>query len=359
MKTTFTLALTLSLALPLAAQSRRRATIAPVAFPGCSVVNGTPGVTFTRDEGRTLAPVAQPLTGIGYTYGLAVLDTPRTMLSWHKSTLSISHDNGCTWQPLGDFAFDYPPSITAARGGRAFAWSDNRQFLLRYDSRGVMALKPPAVFVGLGTDRSNGDRLRAGTDAGALWESTDGGDSWNLLNSLPALGNSLVYRFAFDPANLDHIIAGRLAGGALVTFDGGRNWERTSFGDNYNVMNLVVSPVDPNVVWAMAVETATSVHAIHYSNDGGRTFRQVVESSADVTIINQPVMAAHPTNPNVLYFVFGTYFQQYGTDLYRVDANGGVTLTHNGNDGVNSIAFTNDDPTVMYLGLESHKGGGL
>jgi len=121
-------------------------------------------------------------------------------------------------------------------------------------------------------------------------------------------------------------------------------------------MNFAMSPVDPNVVWAMAVDLQSGLHAIHHSSDGGRTFTEVVRASADVTIINQPIMAAHPANPDVLYFVFGTHFQNYGTDLFRVTSQGNVTVAHNASDDINSIAFSPYDPSLMYLGLETEKG---
>ena len=351
------LTLTLSLTFTATAQSRRRTSNPPTPFPGCTMITGTPAVTFTRDEGRTLAPSSEPLSGIGYTYGLAALDTPGTLLSWHKNTLSISTDHGCSWRALGDYATDFPPSITAARGGRAFAWSDNREFLLRYDSRGPAVLKAPATIVGLGTDPVNGDRVLIGDAEGKVWESKDAGDTWTEITRLPREALAQVYRFSFDPANLAHFIAGTITTGAFVTFDGGTNWSRsTSLGDSFNVMNFAISPVDPNVVWAMAVDVRDGNHAIHRSADGGRSFAKVVESGASITVRNQPVMAAHPTDPNLLYFVFGTRFQGYGTDLFRVDATGDVRLSHNGNDDVDSIAFSRSDPTVMYLGLETEKG---
>lgn len=63
-------------------------------------------------------------------------------------------------------------------------------------------------------------------------------------------------------------------------------------------------------------------------------------------------MAAHPTNPNVLYFSYGTSFGGYGADLYRYDdATGRVTKTHNAYHGIPSIAFNPADPATMYLGL--------
>lgn len=337
------------------AAPRRRAATPPL-FPPCTIIAGTPAVTFTRDNGATLTPIAERLSGIGYTYGLAALDAA-TLLSWHKDTFSLSTDSGCSWRPLGNWSTEFPPTITAARGGRAFAWSDNRQFLLRYDSRGPQVLKAPAVIVGLGTDPASADRLRAGDADGALWESIDGGDSWTTLNRLPLSSPAIVYRFSFDPRNLDHIVAGTAASGAFVTFDGGRTWARASLADGYNVMNFAMSPADPNVVWAMAVDGRSGDHSIYRSTDGGRTFVSVVTGGGDVTIINGPVMAAHPTDANVLYFVFGTRFQGYGTDLFRYDAaTQSLTKTHNANHDVNALAFSPADPTVMYLGLEIEEG---
>ncbi len=349
----------MALSIPALAQTRRRTSLPPVPFPGCTSVTGTPAVTFTRDEGRTLANVTEKLTGIGYTNGVAPLDVPGTLLSWHKSTLSLSTDYGCSWRSLGDWTIDIVPTITPARVGRAFAWSDNREFLLRYDARGATQLKSPAAFAGLGTDRANGDHVRAGATNGALLESNDAGESWNQISRLPSEAQALVYRFAFDPQNLDHVIVGTASSGAFVTFDGGKNWSRSSLADKFNVMNFAVSPVDGNVIWAMAVDThdlQTSVHAIYRSSDGGRTFTRIVTEGAGITIINGPVMAAHPTDPKILYFIFGTSFQSYGTDVFRVDASGDLRVNHNDYDDVDAIAFSPQDPAVMYLGLETEKG---
>ena len=63
------------IAVPSFAARRRAAVSATVPlFPDCASVEGTPGVTFSRDGGATLAPVTQKLDGIGYSYGLAARD---------------------------------------------------------------------------------------------------------------------------------------------------------------------------------------------------------------------------------------------------------------------------------------------
>lgn len=343
-------------AVELPANPRRRSVDPAPALPPCSVVTGSGGVTFTRDEGRSFAPRASASGGVAYTYGLATLDTPGVLLSWHRDTLSISRDDGCSWTPVGSFVTDFPPRLEPAPGGRAYAWSDNRPFFLRYDARGARQLKGPGSVLGMGVDRKDADHLRAGTDDGSILESTDGGESWTRRGVLTSAAQ-IWYRFAFDPVSLDHIVAGTAGGGAYVSFDGGVSWTQAT--QQKNIFNLVISPADPNVVWAMGIDLTDDSRAIYRSTDGGRSYTAVVDGGAGVTLINGPTMAAHPTDPNVLYFVFGTSFQDYGTDLFRYDAAAkSLTMTHSGFDGIDAIAFSRRDPGVMYVGVESERRSG-
>jgi hypothetical protein len=345
--------------------ARRRSVVLP-RYPDCAMVTGTPAVTFTKDEGQAIAPRAEALSGIGYTYGVAALDTPDTLLAWHKNDLLLSTDAGCGWSVVATFTdWDFPPRIDAAPGGRAYAWSDNRQYMIRYDSRGAVKLKPPVDFVGLGIDAADGEHLRGGGADGSLWESTDAGDSWTRIGTV-ATTSTIIYRIAFDPHDLDHIVAGTAVDGAYVSNDAGRNWTRsTGFGaGSVNAFNFVISPAGGNVVWGMAINLAESdanvpSHGRHIfrSTDGGAMFEAVVDEGPGVKLINGPVMAAHPTDPNRLYFVFGTHFQNYGTDLFRYDAaTGTLSVAHHDLDDINAIAFAPGDPRVMYLGLETEAG---
>jgi hypothetical protein len=158
-------------------------------------------------------------------------------------------------------------------------------------------------------------------------------------------------------------VVGTMVGGAYVTTDAGRSWTKatgtSATGGNSNIFNVVISPVSSDVVWAEGIdldESAKNVPSegrhIFQSHDGGFTFTPVVDKSADVVLTNGPTMAAHPTDANVLYFVFGTSFGGYGTDLYRFDGmNGQVTKTHNAYHGIDAFAFNPAVPSVMYLGL--------
>lgn len=352
-----------ALALSSAAAGRQHVVRPGARYPQCSMVTGTGGVTFTHDQGRTLAPIAVPAGPITYTYGLTVMvDGPDTLMAWHADDLLISTDAGCSWRVAATVpGADFPPKLEAAKGGRVYAWSENRFFLVRWDARGVQVLKCPAELVGLTADAANGERLRAGAIDGSLWESTDAGDSWTRIGALG--GTPMVYRFAFDPDDLDHIVAGTLAAGAHVSRDGGRSWTKATgiaTGDA-NVFQVLFSPADANRVWAMGIDERESQDGdpshgrhIYQSDDGGASYRRVIDEGPGVKLVNGPTMAAHPTNRELLYFVFGTFFQGYGTDLFRYEArSGNLTVTHNSHDGINTIAFSARHPHLLYLGLET------
>ena len=358
------LSLVLLFALP--AQARTRTVTKQ--FPSCIMIKGAAAVTLSRDGGKTFLPIAETIGGNAYTYGVTAVDTRGTMLAWRYDFLLISNNYGCTWRVFQSIpGADFPPTLSSVQDGRAYAWSDNRQFLVRWDSRGAAKLKQPVPFVGLGIDRNNSEHLRAGGDDGSVWESLDAGETWTFLGSVTSPSAPVIfYRFVFDPANLDHIVAGMTSNGASVSRDGGRTWTKaTGFGNGFvNAFNFAISPADGNTVWAMAINLAESdanvpSHGrhIYLSRDGGLTFQPVVDESPAVKLVNGPTMAAHPTDPDVVYFVFGTFFQFYGTDLFRYDAaSGTLETTHLMYDDVNAITFSPIDPDLMYIGIEVERG---
>ena len=64
-----------------------------------------------------------------------------------------------------------------------------------------------------------------------------------------------------------------------------------------------------------------------------------------------------PTIDGDRVYLFGTFFQGYGTDLFRYDASTAtLTKTHNDYDGIDAIAFSPVRPNLMYLGLEVERG---
>lgn len=345
--------------------------------PTCPVVasTGVPGMTYTADEGATYTATGRPLTGTSYTSGLVALGRPNTLVSTVGSTVYRSTDAGCVWRKVADLGAASGGellTLSAAGADRAYVWSDNRGVLFRLDGTTVTTLKSPTnSILGLAADRSNGDRVRLGDDTGQIWESLDAGATWQAVGQPAITGGLWAYRVAFDPADLDHAVAGAVHTGSWVTFDAGRTWTQSTGltkAGQVNVFNVVFSPSDPRVVWSMGLDMAEADAGLEgrgrylfRSLDGGMTFDRMFNESGPVTLTNGPTMAVHPTDPDVLYFVFGTHYNNYGTDLYKLDgATGQLTWTHNAvYHGLRAIEFSPADPSVMYLGLVHVQPGGF
>jgi hypothetical protein len=337
--------------------------------PACQDIAGTGAITFTHDDGQTLAPTTEALRPVSYTMGLVALDTPNTLLAAVNNTILRSTDAGCSWNTIGTIRSDFPPTLMAASGGRAYGWADNRSVLFRVDQSTITNLHSPvSAITGLGVDPGDPDHVRLGDGHGMIHDSMDAGRTWRKMGFPPVTGEiALAYRAAFDPNNLDHLVVGSAVMGAFVSFNGGITW-RSSRGfsrgsDRANVFNMIISPADSQIVWAMGLDLAeadvglpSGGKHIYLSTDGGYNFIRVIDHSPDVTLVNGPVMAAHPTDSNILYFVFGTSFQNYGTDLFKYDAGTkSLTRTHNSYDDISAIEFSPADPLVIYLGLAEER----
>ena len=124
------------------------------------------------------------------------------------------------------------------------------------------------------------------------------------------LKGHFVYRTAFDPANLDHVVAGTMSDGAFTSFDGGRTWQPASgnadaAGVSENIFNVAVSPANPNVVGAQGINMAEN--DAHAPSEGRHVYRPATAAppsspwSTDhrVTLTNGPLMVPHPTDDAV------------------------------------------------------------
>jgi len=128
----------------------------------------------------------------------------------------------------------------------------------------------------------------AGGVSGGVWKTNDAGQSW--LPVSERLANIAVNSMAIDPENPDVLYIGTGEGyfreivrgtwlplrgaGIYKTTDGGSTWSRleaTARADFHWVNDLVISPRDPNRIYAA---TRTGVHL---SEDGGGSWRRFLD----------------------------------------------------------------------------------
>ena len=328
------------------------------ATPTCTTVTGTGAITITTDEGATLMPNAGGLSNLTYTAGIVALGTPNTLLASSGGNLLRSVDAGCSWVDVGDLP-EPIMFLELGEGDVVYGWYDNADVLVRIEGDVITTLDAPGVGLhGLGTDASDGLHLRVVDDAGQIHDSTDGGATFTEIG-VPAADGALFYMADFDPADLDHVLVGLANTGLRHTENGGASWATsTGLGSagNANGFAMTFATADPSIVYLQGFDLGAAigeeVRRIWRSADGGSSFQPVVAESASVTLTNGVLLVPHPTDSDVLYFEFGTYFQGYGTDIYRYDhATGMVTKTHNPYDDVSAIAFNPADSGVMYFGL--------
>lgn len=336
--------------------------------PRCDVVAGDGTLSYTRDDGRTITPTTVAPQPVRYQFGVVALPKANTLLAVaNTGVVQSSADAGCSWTALGSTQGLDVPRLTAGPAGEAYVWDQNGPGLYRVDGRQVTAL-PPVNNTGVGVTALAVDRLfprhvRAVLGDGTVRDSYDGGRSFR-TTSRPVHRDLFVYSASIDPLNLSHITIGTMSEGVYTTWLGGRHWQQANLGQRVNAFSVVMSPANPLVVWAQGINLAendagapSEGRHVYRSTDGGHTFRAAVDHvPGEVTLVNGALLAPSPTDTSVVYFVFGTSWADYGTDLFRYDARRDrLTWTHNDHDDISSISFNPKDSRVMYLGLAAER----
>ncbi len=121
---------------------------------------------------------------------------------------------------------------------------------------------------------SGSPTVLAGTTAGGLYRSPDGGEHWVLAEG-PLAGLS-VAAVTVDPSEPSSMWAGTNGAGVFRSTDGGREWAESNTGlDNLFVEALVADPGPPKAVYA-----ATD-GGVFRSEDAGKSWKAVREGLTD------------------------------------------------------------------------------
>ncbi len=183
-------------------------------------------------------------------------------------------------------------------------------------STGVITMDPdnPNV-LWLGTGENNHQRALGYGDG--VYKSEDGGESWkNMgLKESRQIGGIVV-----DPRNSDVVFVaaeGSAWGpggerGLYKTVDGGETWKKVlEISENTGVNNVVMDPVDPDVMYATSEQRRRHVHtkigggpesAVYRSLDGGETWTKSIKGLPKVHIGGMGIDVS-PVDRNVVYLI--------------------------------------------------------
>lgn len=219
---------------------------------------------------------------------LAATDaSPDEEVSLFKTT-----DGGSSWIPFqngfgGDIevtahALAHDPtnaSILFARAAYAVAKSTDRgeSWVPVFGEWGSAGYQAPLIQV----DENFPDHVWAGGESSIfqpyLWKSTNGGESWLLLD-LPYEGDNSVYTLASHPENRENILIG-MEGQILSSSDGGENWQKAlQIEDGTYIIDLENHPEIPQKVYGTGSKGGTSGGNLFFysSDDFGSTWELMV-----------------------------------------------------------------------------------
>src|SRR5437588_1277013 len=183
---------------------------------------------LTSDGGRTNWDVSGPHFAGFEIYHVkgSPVDLNRLYASqssgWFGQMMQRSDDGGKTWEPVGnEFSYASVPGTHMWYDGTQHPWEFKRVWHLE-----------PAF--------DNADHIYAGVEDAALFESKDGGKSWNELSGLrqhdtgpkwqPGAGGMCLHTILIDPKNPKRIFIAISAAGAFRTDDGGKTWKPINHG---------------------------------------------------------------------------------------------------------------------------------
>jgi len=227
---------------------------------------------------------------------------------------------------------------------------------------------PGADLNGLGrVDRlafhpSDPDIIYAGTPAGGLWRTTNGGTNWsNISNFIPSLGISGIVVDHSDP-NTIYVLTGdgdsyinnyfvylsgyiRLSVGVLVTHDGGITWEETGTLSNneFTGFRLVQHPSNASILIA-----ATS-DGLYRTTNGGQTWVQErAGKHYDVEFKPGTPSTVYASGPGAFYYSTNTGDTWNNNSTFNVALCGGGRI---------EIGVTPDAANTVYLFAGPKTGG--
>ena len=142
--------------------------------------------------------------------------------SWFGQLIQRSDDGGKTWEPVDNkFVYDGIPGTHQWYDGTPHPWEFKR----------VWHLEPSLT---------DPETVYAGVEDAALFQSTDGGKSWNELSGLrghgtgpqwaPGAGGMCLHTILLDPSHPGRIFIAISAAGAFRSDDGGRSWKPINQG---------------------------------------------------------------------------------------------------------------------------------
>ncbi|MDW8240738.1 MAG: hypothetical protein RMM98_14100 [Acidobacteriota bacterium] len=238
----------------------------------------------------------------------------------NPDTIYAGSASGGLWRSqtggVGANAWQYVPTgfPVLAVSAIAFAPGDSRTF---YIGTGEVYNYQNAMLFG------QANRALRGSYGIGILKTTDGGATWSKSLDWSAHQQRGVQAVKVDPVNANVVWAATTEG-VYKTTDAGRNWSRV-----LNVImatDLVIHPMDTNIVIAACGNFASPGHGIYRTTDGGATWSKQTRGLPS-RFAGKATLALCETSPNVVYAGIGNGFSSGSITWLCRSEDSGATWT--------------------------------
>jgi len=244
-----------------------------------SIVFATAGAPFISNDGgsswtqlSSLGEISNSISAFSALPGGKILAGGQGLYD----KIAVSNDYGATWSTI-----NLPPNVV----GQAVYVLD-----IEY-----AASNPETIFLGASTAFGN-------TKSEVIYKSTDGGQTFNILNTDVLDPTYPVGNLSIDPMNTNTIFAcasGGISGGAvIVSTDGGTTWVDRSAGLNTAYVINAVSIYNGIGYVAGGQLFGSQNFGVYKTTNAGQNWT-LVSSAFPVKAVNEVIVS--PTNPDIVY----------------------------------------------------------
>ena len=234
--------------------------------------------------------------------------------------------------------------------------------------------------VAIDVDLTNPDIIYAGTSAGGVWRSENGGINWQpIFDDQPV---QAVGALAINQQNTNEIWVGTGEGnprnshntgaGIFKSIDRGKTWKMMGLKNTRNIHRILINPHNPKIVYVAGFGSIwgdNEERGVYRTTDGGQTWEKVLYVGPGTGVGD---LVIDPTNPNKIIAAMW----EYGRKPWTFNSGGpgsGLYLSYDGGDnwkkltsreglpegdlGRIGLAIAPSSPNVVYALVEAKKNG--
>ncbi len=226
----------------------------------------------------------------------------------------------------------------------------------------------------------NKDHIYIGSASGGVWESKNGGISWEPI--FDETGVLSIGSLKINPTNPSEIWVGTGEGnprnshnsgaGIFYSKDGGKHWKYMGLKETKIIHRILIDPTDSKTVYAGALGSAwgpTKDRGIFKTTDGGKTWEKSLYINEETGVAD---MVMDPSNPKKILAAMW----EFGRKPWTFNSGGegsGLYITYDGGEewteitskeglpsgelGRIGLAFARNKPHIIYALVEAEVNG--